>query len=251
MNFETLTQIGIPESEIKVYFALLKLESSTVGKIIEESKVSDSKIYSILEKLKEKGLVSFVIKNNVKHFQATNPKNLLKIITEKEKTLREQKQELLHNIIPQIEKRRKLTEDKQQATIYESFNGIKSAFNLILENLRTGEEYNVFMSGEALRDKKVVRFFQNYHKQRIEKRVKVRLLSESKFKNTIKKHHLYKGMHVRITQQKLPIGTFIFKNHVMTVVWGEKPTAFVIESKKNYEYYKTFFEDLWKTAKTI
>ena len=56
-------------------------------------------------------------------------------------------------------------------------------------------------------------------------------------------------MKVRFTGQKLPVGIFIFKNHVMTVVWEGKPTAFVIKSKRNYEYYKEFFEDTWKTAK--
>ena len=54
METKTLKGIGLTDSEIKVYFALLELESSTVGKIIEKSRVPDSKIYSILEKLKEK-----------------------------------------------------------------------------------------------------------------------------------------------------------------------------------------------------
>jgi hypothetical protein len=44
----------------------------------------------------------------------------------------------------------------------------------------------------------------------------------------------------------LPLGTYIFNGHVMTVVWGEVPTAFVIKSKKNYQYYKDFFEEVWK-----
>src|SRR3990167_5138490 len=110
MNTQILNQIGLNDSEIKVYFALLELETSTIGPIIEKAKVPDSKIYLILDKLKEKGLISFVIKNNVKHFQASDPKNLIHLLNEKERQIQEQKKELEENIIPQIEQRRKLAE---------------------------------------------------------------------------------------------------------------------------------------------
>lgn len=249
MDISLLTEIGLSESEIKVYFALLELESSTVGPIYKKAKVPDSKIYSILEKLKEKGLVSFVIKNNVKHFQAADPKNLIHLLNEKESKILEQKNELEEKIIPQIELQRTLKEEKNEAIVYESFDGLKSAFNLIIENLDKGDEYCVFMLGETLKEKKVIHFFQNYHKKRIEKGIKVRLLSEYYYKESINKFHKYKGMSIRYTEQKLPIGTFIFRNNVMTIIWEEKPTAFVIKSKQNYEYYKEFFEDLWKAAK--
>ena len=55
-------------------------------------------------------------------------------------------------------------------------------------------------------------------------------------------------MKFKFTSQSLPTGLFIYKDHVMTIIWGERPTAFVIKSKKNYEYYKEFFEDMWKKS---
>ncbi|MFH0837291.1 MAG: helix-turn-helix domain-containing protein [Candidatus Aenigmatarchaeota archaeon] len=249
METQTLNQIGLSGSEIKVYFALLKLESSTVGPIIKLSTVPDSKIYVILDKLKEKGLVSFVIKNNVKHFQASDPKNLIRLLNEKSNEIAEQKNKLEREIIPQIEARRKFTEDISEAIVYESYDGLRSAFNLIVDTLNRGDEYQVFMLGDALEDKRVIRFFQNYHKKRIERGINVRLLSNNMFRNTILKAHKYKGMKIRFTDKTLPIGTFVFKNHVMTIVWDEKPTAFVIKSRKNYDYYKEFFDETWENSK--
>ncbi|MFH0836918.1 MAG: helix-turn-helix domain-containing protein [Candidatus Aenigmatarchaeota archaeon] len=249
MEMQTLNQIGLSGSEIRVYFALLKMESSTVGPIITLSKVPDSKIYTILDKLKEKGLVSFVIKNNVKHFHASDPKNLIKLLDEKSREILEQKKNLEENIIPQIEARRKLTEDKSEAVVYESYEGLKSAFNLIVDTLNRGDEYRVFMLGDALEDKRVIRFFQNYHKKRVEKGINIRLLSNDAFRNIVLKEHKYSGMKIRFTDKSLPIGTFIFKNHVMTVIWDEKPIAFVIKSRKNYEYYKKFFDEIWENSK--
>jgi sugar-specific transcriptional regulator TrmB len=249
MDNKLLTDIGLTGSEIKVYFALLELETSTVGPIIDKSKVPDSKIYSILEKLKDKGLATYVIKNNVKHFQATDPKNLLDILKDKEEAIQEQKKELQEKIIPEIEKRRKLTKEKQEANVYESYDGIKAAFNVLLDTLKKGEEYQVFMLGEELKEQRIITFFQNYHKKRIQEGIKTRLLAHTSHKNIVKRWHKYKGMKIKTTNRKLPLGTFIFKNHIMTVVWQEKPTAFIIKSKKNYEHYKEFFEEVWKKAK--
>lgn len=248
METEVLEQIGLAASEIKVYFALLELESSSVGPIIERAGVQDSKIYSILEKLKERGLVSFVIKNNVKHFQASDPRKLLEIINEKEKRLQKQREVLVKNIIPQIKERRKLTEDKQEAMVYEGFEGFKASMYTMLDIVGADGEYQVFMLGSELDDIRTVRFFQTFHRFRESKRIKVRLLSHERFRELVEKKHKHVGMNTRFTKQEIPVGTFIFRGHVTTVVWGEKPTAFVIKSKKNHEYYKEFFEYVWRKA---
>jgi len=247
MGTKALSKI-LNSSEIKVYFALLEIGQSTVGPIIKAAKVPDSKIYSILEKLKEKGLASFVIKNNVRHFQASDPRNMIKILDEKKAEIEKERNEI-EKIIPQIEMRRKMSEDVQEATVYESYNGVKAAFSVILVTLGYGEEYQVFMLGEALREKRVVQFFKNYHKQRIEKGIRVRLIGQDTLCDVINKHHRYRGMKIRFTDLKLPLGIFIFKNHIMTVVWEDNPTAFLIKSKKNYEHYKEFFEEVWEMAK--
>lgn len=244
-----LSQIGLTNSDIKVYFALLELESSTVGPIIKKSLVPDSKIYAILEKLKGRGLVSFVIKNNVKHFQCSDPKNLISIIDDKEKMLQKQKKELQEEIIPQIEIRRKLTEDKQEATVYEGYEGFRAAMHAMLDIVGRGGEYTVFMLGSDLEDRRTVRFFSSFHRLRVSRGIRIRLLSQERFRGLVDRLHRHVGMNIRFTRQEIPLGTFIFKNHVMTVVWGGRPTAFVIKSKKNYEYYQRFFDDLWRSAK--
>lgn len=251
MKTDTLNAIGLNNSEIKVYFALLELESSTVGPIIDKAVVPDSKIYLILRKLKEKGLVSIVIKNNIKHFQALNPKNLTRILEEKSREIEIQKQELENNIIPQIELRRKLTQDKQEAIVYESLNGLKSAFLYLLDTLQKGEEYQVLMFGEDLGSKTSVGFFREHHKRRMNKGIKVRLISELKNKKAIQKGHPFIVEFTRYTKQKFPVGIYIFKNHIMTVLWSKRKTAFVIKSKDNYSSYKEFFEELWRSAKPL
>jgi len=95
MNLEEielqLEEIGLNKSEIKVYLSLLKLGSSSTGPIISESKTANSKIYEVLEKLIQKGLVSHFTKENVKYYKAASPKMILEYLNEKKKTIEKQK----------------------------------------------------------------------------------------------------------------------------------------------------------------
>ncbi len=248
MNKEILEQIGLSRNEIKVYFALLEMDQASATPIIKKADIPSSKVYPILDKLIKKGLVTYVIKNNVKYFQASDPKNLIDFLNDKEKLIEQQKQEI-ERLIPEIERRRKLAKEKQEATIYEGLDGVKAAFNNILNLLRKGEEYFVFTLGEELKRKDTARFLQNYHKKRKQKGIKIRLISPLKLKDFILKKHQHPGMVFRFTKQSLPTGIFLFKDRVMTVIWSDTPTAFIIHSKQNYEYYKKFFEEIWKIAK--
>ncbi|MFA6462316.1 MAG: helix-turn-helix domain-containing protein [Candidatus Woesearchaeota archaeon] len=244
-KFELLEQLGLSQNEIKVYFSLLELEQSSATPIVKKAKIPNSKVYPILDKLIQKGLVSFVIKNNVKYFQASDPKHLIELLEKKEAQLLEQKEEI-EKLIPQIELQRKLAKQHQEATVYEGIKGVKAAFTNLLNELQNEEEYLVFTLGEELETEALRHFFRDYHKKRIEKRVKVRLIAPLKIKNTIEAHHLYPGMKVRYSTEELPTGIFIFKDKVMTLVWGEQPTAFVITSQKNAQQYQKFFEERWK-----
>jgi len=249
MNFNELTQLGLTDSEIKVYLALLELDSSTVGPIIEKAKVQESKIYQILDKLKEKGLVSFVIKGKYKNYQASDPKNLIRLLNEKKRQIETEEEKISNELIPKIEARRKNKEETQEALVFEGFNGLKAAYNYLLDTMDSGEEYYVFNLGEELSKPETINFFTDYHKKRLDKKVKIKFIAPSEVRNVIKKHYNWKLVEYRFTERKFPIGTLIFKNHVMTLSMKDNITAFIIKSKANYGYYKYFFEDMWKLAK--
>ncbi len=248
MNTEILEQIGLSRNEIKVYFALLELEQSSATPIVRKAGVPNSKVYPTLDKLIKKGLVSFVIKNNVKYFQASDPKHLIGILSDKEKQIALQKTEI-EELIPQIALKKSFGKNIQEANVYEGFEGMKSAFNNILSSLQKGEEYYVFTLGDELKTPQLIRFFRDYHKKRIEQEIKTRLIANENLRESFKTQHTYKEMRVRFTKQELPTGIFIYADKVMTVVWGETPTAFVISSQNNALQYRKFFEETWEKAK--
>ena len=85
MEISILKEIGFSDREIKVYLALLELGETTVGPIASRTRIQHSKIYQTLEKLIDKGLISFIIKSKTKYFQAQNPNQILNMLKEKER----------------------------------------------------------------------------------------------------------------------------------------------------------------------
>src|SRR3989338_3370224 len=99
MDTSILKEIGLTDSEIKVYLALLELGSSTAGPIVEKSGVASSKIYEVLEKLMQKGLASFVIASGTKHFEAASPRRVEDYIREKQRDRKSTRMNSSHSSI--------------------------------------------------------------------------------------------------------------------------------------------------------
>lgn len=239
-----LAEIGLSQREIAVYRALLKLGSTTTGPLVKESGVQNAKIYETLEKLIKRGLVTFVYKEKIKYFQATNPNELLNFFDSKRESLQKTIKELL------ILKEKK--EPEYQTRVYEGIKAIKAAFWEMYDYVGKNSEYCVFPIGEQLEREELLLFFSQIFQKRLRLKIRVRALPNTKLKNIFEK--TYKGhlkfFQVRYTRQEFPAGIFIFKDHVLNVLWGEKPVAFLIKSPENSERWLKFFDEQWNLANT-
>ena len=103
-QLRVLRDIGFTEGEIKVYKALIDLQKSTITKIIDKSGVSSSKVYLILDKLADKGLVNYIMKDNIKEFQLAEPSNIIEYI-QKEKVKIEDAEKEAKDLVDDIKKR--------------------------------------------------------------------------------------------------------------------------------------------------
>lgn len=235
--------LGFSEREIKVYLALLELGATTVGPIAAKTRLQHSKVYQTLEKLIDRGLVSFIIKSKTKHFQAQDPKQILNILKEKEKRFSE--------ILPILKEKQQFSKEKQIATVYEGYKAIKSMFDFILEDLNSKSYYYVFaFKDDYLTSKLASRFLRNIHMQLSEKKVDDRLIANISIKKGFEKNYSdIKGIKYKFTSINLPLGLMIVDNRVINWLWGERPTAVEIVSKQIAQQYKKFFLEIWKIAK--
>jgi sugar-specific transcriptional regulator TrmB len=239
MEMEILEEVGLTKRESSVYLALLQLNETTVGPIIAKSGIPNSKIYDTLDKLKNKGLVSFVVKSNKKHYQAADPKHILELLEEKKNKLKE--------ILPELQRKRKFASVQHSATVFEGFDGLKSAFRNMLNELNPKDEYLVFTTGEK-RDEQTELFFKNHHERRIELGVHVKLIAPTSLRHQFKKRENLTNLRLRYTLKILPTGVYIYNNKVMHITEGDQPVAFVIQSQQHTQRYREFLNEMLQKA---
>lgn len=247
MDTQLLEKIGFTKGEIKVYFSLIELGESSSGAIIIKSKVSRSKVYEILERLKEKGLVSEVIKQNIKYFQAADPKVILEYIKNKETELKQQAEDF-KKILPSLESKQKQQEEKQEVKVFTGIEGIKTFWNWLLDQLEKEDEYLAFsFSKEATENQSLIYMFQDFHKKRGEKGINAKILSSEKKELAKVGMNFPKTKHYQFRETKhiLPTGISISGDVVATFNWGKVPRVFAIICKDNAEQYRKFFYDVW------
>lgn len=234
-NKEVLTELGLSDGEAKVYLALLRLGESQVNKIKTETKMHRTTIYDFLDKLIKKGLVSYIIKNNVKFFSASHPSNLEDLLKDKKERLEE--------ALPNLLKLADFEKKQLKVEVYEGIEGFKTVMNRIL---REGPgEFLSFGIDEEIFEKKFPNLMKSYLKKEQKAGVKERVITRKGTKFIYNHPHIkYKYMNEKFFSPT-PIG--VFGNAIGFFVW-EPFTMIVIENKDLANSYRKHFELMWKIA---
>lgn len=249
MDIKALEEIGLTAGEIKVYLALLKIGQSSTGAIAKESQVSRSKIYSILDKLARKGLAGHLVIGKVTYFKAMEPERIIDFIEEKSKQFKEQK-EVIKKMLPELKSRQKFLDSKTEATLYCGFKAIKNFYLNILDELSSGDTY--FVIGATYGEDKpgVKEFFENYHKQRIQKKIKVKMLANSNIRGKLVKTTLLNS-EIRFLPQYLISNMIVVFYETKSFIFflSEEPVGFLIENKEITRGFNSYFDTFWRLAK--
>ena len=243
MDLELLKEIGLTESETKVYLALLELGSTTKGPIVDKSAVASSKVYELLEKLIQKGLASFVVKSGTKYFEAAPPERIMDYMAEKESKLHEQKKNL-EKILPELQLKRQLSKFKSEAQIFKGNKGWKTAFDDILNTLQKGEK--LLITGISDFDPEFKRMIYHWHIARAKKGIKAEILINYDAKESREEFNKLPNTKVKYMQEGMvtPSVFLIYKNKTLLSLPNQR-TFLRIENEEATNSFRTYFDALW------
>ncbi len=246
-----LKEVGFSNGEAKVYLILLSAGAGTLGKIQEKTSIERRNIYDVLNKLIEKGLVSYAVENGRRTYQCTYPNRLVDEIRRKELALKE-----LEAKVPVLVSEYLKPKKETVAQVYRGNEAIKSLHEEILEHPES-----FWMGGNSFENYSAVpRSFQawweNWMKRRAGRRhlmhdlvshgTHLRGLEPSDKRKHSKNHYEYcalpKGFYV-------PMVIVIFGKKVAQIQWGEQSFAFVIESEKIWKSFMQYFRHFWKAPR--
>ena len=245
-QIKSLKELGLSEGEIKVYSAVLESGISSLNKIQQKTGIERRNIYDILNKLIEKGFISYTSEKGKRTYQCTHPNKILGAIEEKENSLKELKMEL-----PKITELFNATKIPIRAEV---FRGNESLKTLLEEMLNYKKSY--WMGGNSGVEKTNLKiWFSHWMNKRIEKKhwiydladygtsLENLGLNEKKFaRQYYKKQFLPKNLNS-------PLVIAIFGNKVAQILWSDQSFAFVIESKEIKDSFMKYFNYFWKKEK--
>ena len=242
---ERLIALGFNQNEARVYAALVKLGQADAKQLITVTKFHKN-INDNLEKLMNKGLVSFFIENGRKVFKIASSMALFELLKEDEQEI-QRKKKIAQEIAKEINLTQKLTMHKQQASVYKGISGVRLFYE---ESLHKGD-YVVF--GAPKDSVKIMGdyFWENYSLKRKELGIKVKMIFNpslekfgKKLQNSITHIKYFEYNFEPLTE------THIQQDEVAFVVWSEEPVVFIIKDQFVSEAYKKYFEEMWLKAKS-
>jgi sugar-specific transcriptional regulator TrmB len=251
MEVETaLEKIGLNKSEIKVYLSLVGIGESTVTPIVRYSKVSKSKVYDVLEKLIQKGLVSFIIKDKKRYYLASDPIQISNYL-EKQKEENEKLKEIIDSIIPDI---RKKSEENRADTFAEIYHGEKGYQTLREEALRKmiPKQELLIIGAPSIANSKMEAWLLEFHKKREKRKVGMKIIYNNDAKEYGEKREILKFTQVKYLPKGLmtPSWIEVFNNQVIIGVIGTKGIfCFNIVDSDVSKSFEKYFYLLWDIAK--
>src|SRR3989338_47425 len=243
MALEFLRKIGLSDGEIKVYSSLLDLGKAPLNKIHERTGIERRNIYDILNKLIERGLVTYIKENKKRLFEISHPNKIIGYVEEKKHELDITKQEI-EKELPSILEKYNFKKPDINAEIFRGIEGVKAVW----EDMLNHKEIYWIGSGRYV-PKRLSIWFSNYNRRRVKQKVKWLNLMRNEMKKEIKKpleFEKIKFLPKEFSGNPTAIG--IYGNKIVNFLLGEDSFAFVIENKEIAENYKKYHKFLWNIA---
>lgn len=240
MDTKILEELGLTKNEVKVYINLLELGSTPAGPLIKRVGMHRAAVYNLLDLLVDKGLVSYALKSNRKHFSADDPKRLTEYL-ETKKTLLNEKAIRLKKLIPELKMKKQIATKEQEGTIFMGKRGIKTILEDVLQQKK---EWLVF-GAEGKFKELFPWYFKHHHEKRAKLKIPLKIICNESLRKRILPFAKVRYLPKTYIN---PATTYVYKNTVAIIIWEPNAQAFVIKSEQVAKSYRNFFEMLWNVA---
>ena len=240
-----LQQYGFSEKESQIYLTLLELGSSIASSLARRTGINRSTTYSILEDLKRRGIVTEIVRNEVKYYSVINPEQLFKKW--------EEKYELLKAELPSLLAVTNKFNNRTRTQFFEGLEGLKQIFEEVLEAGEEMEEPYLSFVGADHMDPKVEKYI---HEEFIPRRLKIKTETKaivSKDTSQYLKYHEKKHNTLVVEKPLFNLGNEIVvfgENKVAVLMYStEEMSGLIIESQTLHDALRSVFELVWDVYK--
>jgi sugar-specific transcriptional regulator TrmB len=249
MDTSVLREIGLTESEAKVYLALLSVGAPAAKKdILKNARIAPSKVYHVVDKLAQKGLVSTIIRNGVRHFIAAPPSRIRDYLEAIEEGLAEKKKHA-EAFLPLLEKSYGTAVQATRAEVFVGWKGLETAYAL-LEDLPRGSVVRVLGASEGVNPERTKLFYFKQARTAFARGIRVRVLFAETARRYVSRmeRDLGRKFTKRFIKTPAPTEVLISGDAIAIVLLKTEPLAILVHDPETAESFRSYFESLWKNA---
>src|SRR3989338_7016281 len=129
----TLKTIGLTENEANTYLAAISLGPTTIQNIAKVADIKRTTVYSVIDSLKQKGLMREELKGWKKFFVAENPDKLEYIV--------EKMKDEIQNVLPEFNALYNFKSSGAFIKYYEGVEAVKSVYDGLIRDIKPHEDY--------------------------------------------------------------------------------------------------------------
>jgi len=239
-----LEQVGLNQSEIKIYKRLLDYGELTPPRLAMLTGLTRQNTYAALKTLVNKQLIEDVTNKKKLRYRLLHPNKLNDLINEQidEKVL---VQKAVQASLPEITSQYFLSSNKPGITYFEGLEGIKKIFEDILK--AKPEEVQIFRS--VLDEVRLDEFLPGYLNRQVAAGIKTRIISPK----VITSELLFEDKQLNRVRKYVPEELFkiytqieMYNDNVAFMAYKKRLMGFVISSKDVAASLKTVFELVWQ-----
>lgn len=241
MDFGILEDLGLSQSEIKVYTTLLEIGTSQAKAIIYKSKLQNSVVHRALNSLIEKGLINYLLRGKHKIYSATEPEFFFTYIEEKKKQFEE--------VFPKL-KEKQLSQTKEtQTSMFKGKKGISEVYAKLLASAKG--ELLTFGGSKETTDFMGITWWKNMYTKRVAKKLHHRHIASTEVLP-----YIHQFLKMKLTKMRfLPKEQFtqyqetaVIGGYVAITIFADEGYSILIHNKEVAQGYKKNFEILWNSA---
>jgi HTH-type transcriptional regulator, sugar sensing transcriptional regulator len=252
MNIKQLLKLfNLREIEIQIYESLFYQGMMSATQIAKQVGLSRTSVYDLLDKLIEVGLISEIIKTEMKMFAVLPPEKLEILIAEKQKKIKNAQETI---------KQLKLVYDEQEKTAKPNikiFEG-KKELQQMMKDLLLYRDITIYAFWPI---KKITHllgkdFLKEFNQKRIERNIKIKVIWPQKQLPNFKQFPFLKNNDKFIRQARIApaqinfsLGYTIYGNTVRFLSSSKENYGFLVESNELAEMMKNQFDLIWSISK--
>ena len=238
MDKSIIKSLGLTNYEVEIFLVLIKNGPLSVYQISKKIGFYRQACYDALNRLQEKGFVSFILKDGKKIFQAINPRQIQEFLEEQKRRY--------NSILPELLEMQN-TEEDISVEVFKGKNIIRIALRDIINTLKKKRSEVLCTAVDenfALETDKTI--LEQYGRDIIKNKIKEKVIIGKGEKGFLTRGNT---QYAHIDKKFFnPNPLLIYDDKVQIIMWGNPNYLIRIKSKNIADSFRKQFALMWKVA---